>query len=296
MEFRQLTYFLAAAQTQNFRKAADLCLVAQSALSRQIAALEDELGVELFRRVNQRVVLTGAGREFAVYARGALEQLQKGQHAMVELEAGERGTVVIGCVEALATAYLPGVFARFNAAHPHVRIQVAVAGTDDLLQAVEQGELDFGLVFGPSSVHSELLVVHELFRQPIQLIVGKQHPLAQLRDPTPLLLEDVRQLPMVMLTEGFGIRRIMEALFNRRGWPLQPLAEVASVEALKEFVKQGVGLSFMPTALLRPEQIGQEIIMRPLADLNEEFPFALIYRRIGSLSMAARGLIEAIKS
>src|SRR5229473_6385759 len=96
MEFYQLTYFLAAAQTQNFRKAAELCLIAQPALSRQIAALESELGVELFARVKQRVVLTDAGREFARYARSALDMLQQGQQEMSRYQAGESGTVLLG--------------------------------------------------------------------------------------------------------------------------------------------------------------------------------------------------------
>ena len=73
MEFYQLTYFLAAAQTQNFRKAAELCIVAQSALSRQIAALEEELEVELFKRNKKRVTLTPAGQEFALYVRNAMD-------------------------------------------------------------------------------------------------------------------------------------------------------------------------------------------------------------------------------
>src|ERR1051326_5475316 len=99
MEFYQLTYFLAAAQTQNFRKAAELCLVAQSALSRQVAALEDELGVALFTRDKKRVTLTPAGREFARYVRNAMDQLQEGQQFLTELQAGQRGTVRIGCIE-----------------------------------------------------------------------------------------------------------------------------------------------------------------------------------------------------
>src|SRR5258708_33902220 len=89
MEIRQLTYFLAAAQTENFRKAADLCLVAQPALSRQIATLETELGVELFKRANQRVSLTEAGREFSTYAQQALARLQEGQQAMAQILAGQ---------------------------------------------------------------------------------------------------------------------------------------------------------------------------------------------------------------
>lgn len=93
MEFHQLTYFLAAAQTQNFRKAAELCLVAQSALSRQIAALEDELEVALFTRNKKRVVLTPEGQEFALYVRNAMEQLQEGQQWLTKLQAGQRGTI-----------------------------------------------------------------------------------------------------------------------------------------------------------------------------------------------------------
>src|SRR5689334_5463425 len=110
MELRQLTYFLAAAQTQNFRKAADICIIAQPALSRQIAALETELGVQLFERVKQRVILTPAGREFATYVRGALEHIQQGQQAMARLQDGVHGTIRIGSIEPLTTSFLPNIF------------------------------------------------------------------------------------------------------------------------------------------------------------------------------------------
>ncbi len=291
MEFRQLSYFLAAAQTENFRRAAELCLVAQSALSRQIAALENELGVSLFRRSEQRVTLTEAGHEFALYARNALDQLQKGQQAMVELTTGERGTISLGCVEALATTYLPSVFASFHRRYPSIGLQVSVGGADDLMHLVEGGKLEFGLIFDPPR-HSELLSVHELFRQPIQVITPLDHPLARRNEP--VRLEQLRYEPLVTLSRGYGLRRIIEEVFARRGWTLQPSVEIGSIEALKEFVKEGVGVSFMPMALLRPDQPGRELAVLPCADLSDEFSFALIYRRFGTLSMAARGLIEAI--
>src|SRR5690348_2582524 len=127
MEFYQLTYFLAAAQTQNFRKAAERCLVAQSALSRQIAALEQELEVALFTRDKKRVKLTPAGQEFALYVRNALEQLQEGQQMLAEVQAGQRGIVRLGCIESLATAFLPALFAAFHERAPQVRLKVRVA-------------------------------------------------------------------------------------------------------------------------------------------------------------------------
>src|SRR5258708_2890582 len=88
-------------------KSADLCLVAQSALSRQIAALEEELEVALFTRTKKRVTLTPEGQEFASYVRNAMEQLQEGQQWLAELQAGQRGTIRLGCIESLATAFLP---------------------------------------------------------------------------------------------------------------------------------------------------------------------------------------------
>ncbi len=291
MEFRQLTYFLTAAQTQNFRKAAELCMVAQSALSRQIAALESELGVELFRRVERRVILTEAGQEFTAYARTALGQLQQGQQAMIELKAGERGLVTLGCVEALATTFLPRVFARFHQLYPQIRLRVSVRGADELMQLVERESLDFGLVFDPTS-HSELLVVRELFRQPLQLVVSPRHRLVQL--PLPLRFEEIVTEPLVLFREGFGLRRIVERVFAQRGFALHPLVEIDSIEALKEFVKQGVGPSFITEALLRPEQLKEDLRLLPVADLTEEFIFGLVYRRVGTVSMATRGLIEAI--
>jgi len=107
MELRQLSYFLAAAQTQNFRKAAQLCFVTQPALSRQIALLEKELGVALFKREKQQVRLTPAGQALTEYAKQAAELLQQGQQELVRWQQGQSGIVQIGCNPSLAAAVLP---------------------------------------------------------------------------------------------------------------------------------------------------------------------------------------------
>src|SRR5204862_6271555 len=114
MEFRQLTYFLAAAHTQNFRKASELCLVTQPALSRQITALEKELGTVLFNRIKQHVELTDAGQAFVAYAKQALEGLHHGEQELARWQKGSSGTVLIGCNQSLATAFLPPLLAAFH--------------------------------------------------------------------------------------------------------------------------------------------------------------------------------------
>lgn len=292
MEFYQLTYFLAAAQTQNFRKAAELCIVAQSALSRQIAALEDELEVALFTRTKKRVTLTTEGQEFALYVSNAMEQLQEGQLFLTELQAGQRGTIRIGCIESLATAFLPALFASFHQQYPHIRLKVRVNHTDELVTSVELGEVELGLILDPR-LQSELLIVKELFRQPLHLLVSAQHPLAQSQVPS-VTLEQITTEPLLMLDETSRMGQITKRIFAQCGLPIHPLIEIESVEGLKEMVRQGIGVTLTLPALIRPSQIGNELVLLPITSLTEEFIFALVYRRVGSISRAAREFINTI--
>jgi DNA-binding transcriptional LysR family regulator len=291
MEFHQLTYFLAAAQTQNFRKAAEQCLVAQSALSRQIAALENELDVSLFTRHKKRVALTSAGQEFARYVRNAMEQLQDGQQMLTEIQAGQRGTIVLGCIESLATALLPTLFAEFHQRYPLVRLKVRVAHTDELVALVEQGEVELGLILDPH-LQSELLIIKALFRQPLHVLVAAQHPLA--RQASAVTLEQLLDEPFLLLDETSRMGQITKRVFAQRGLSLRPLVEIESVEGLKEMVRQGIGVTLTLPALIRPSQIGSDLLLLPVVDLTEAFLFALVYRRVGSISRAARAFINTI--
>ncbi|WP_161975802.1 LysR family transcriptional regulator [Tengunoibacter tsumagoiensis] len=291
MEFQQLTYFLAAAQTQNFRKAADICLVAQSALSRQIAQLEDELEVELFTRKNQRVTLTPAGQEFAQYVKGALDQLQQGKQSLSTLQAGQMGTITLGCVEALAAAFLPPLFADFHQHYPLVRLKVRVNHTAELITMVEQGEVDCALILDPT-MHSEILIVKEIFRQPLQLLVPEEHALAQ--EQMPITLKRLVEEPLILLHESSKLGQITRRILAQRGLSARPLIEIESVEGLKECVRQGLGVTMLLPALIRTPLSHNGLVLRPIVDLTEEFIFALIYRRTGTLSAPARLFIRTI--
>jgi DNA-binding transcriptional LysR family regulator len=293
MEFHQLTYFLAAAQTQNFRKAAERCLVAQSALSRQIAALENELEVALFTRYKKRVTLTPAGQDFARYVRNAMEQLQEGQQWLAEVEAGSAGTVLLGCIESLATAFLPTLFADFHRRFPQVRLKVRVAHTDELITLVEQGVVELGLILDPR-LQSELLIIKELFRQPLHLLVAANHALA--RKSAEVTFDQIMAEPFLLLDETSRMGQITKRIFAQRGLAVRPLVEIESVEGLKELVRQGIGVTLTLPALIRPSQISKDLALLPITGLTDEFIFALVYRRVGSISRAARAFISTITS
>ncbi len=292
MELRQLTYFLAAAQTQNFRKAAELCIVAQPALSRQVAALEAELGVALFKRVKQRVVLTAAGQAFASYARKALDLLQQGQQEMIRFQEGLSGTVLIGSNESLAAAFLPAIFASFHQKYPQIQLHVRGSRTDEVIALVEQREVDLGLIFDPLA-HSEVIVVKELFRQSLRLLVSSHHPLAQTPTQT-VTLEQIVSEPLFLLGQTSRLRKVLERIFAQRGLSVQPIVEIDSVEGLKELVKQGSGVTITLPALHQHTE--NNLALLPIADLPEEFIFALVYRRFGSIAPSARQFINMIMS
>ena len=279
MELRQLTYFLTAVQTLSFRKAAELCLVAQPALSRQIAALEEELGVSLFTRAKQRITVTPAGNEFAIYARNALEQLQQGQQAMVNMQEGVEGTITLGCVEPLAIAFLPVIFQSFHQRYPRVRFNVQVLRTDDVMTLIEHEEVDVGLIFDPTS-RPEVLVFKELFRQSLHVMMPAQHPLAQ-RPRASLALEEILTEPLVLLRQTARLRRIIDRILMQRGIVVQPIVEIDSMEGLKELVKQGSGITLTLPALFGFNQGGDDVAVAPLADVPDQFIFALVYRRFG---------------
>lgn len=292
MELRQLTYFLAAAKTENFIQAAALCSVAQSNLSRQIAALEVELKVELFHRVNRRVVLTPAGRDFATHARSALESLQQGQQFVSKLQVGEGGTISLGCVQPLSTVFLSAILAHFSTIYPAVKMKVRIGRTDELLRQVESGELDFALIFDPGT-RSELLVVEELFRQSLQLVVSEHHPFSRLAPAKlPLTLKRITAEPLVLLDGSSRLRRIVDRILAQRGLVIEPAFEVNSIEVLKELVRQGTAVAIMPPISVRAVQGQDGLVLRPIGDLAEEFIFALVYRNFGATPLAARELIN----
>lgn len=292
MEFRQLSYFLAAAHTQNFRKAAELCLVTQPALSRQIAALEQELGVELFERIKQHVVLTPAGHAFVAYAKNALEVLQQGEQELVRWQQGQTGTLLIACNHSLSAAFLPPLLASFRQQYPDIRLKVEIHHSDTIMALVERGEVDLGFIYDPQ-VRSDIVAIKELFHQPLRLLVPCGHPLLQVpeRERT---LERIAAEPLVLLDETARLRKVLERLFLQRGLSIQPIIEIGSVEALKELVRQGCGVTLLPPALLWHPHMRDGLELLPLADVTEMFIFAFVYRRLDVLSLPVRQFMGTV--
>ena len=143
-------------------------------------------------------------------------------------------------------------------------------------------------------LQSELLIIKELFRQPLHLLVSAHHTLALKQNQGSITLGEIATEPLLLLDESSRMGQITRRIFAQRGLPLRPLVEIESVEGMKEMVRQGVGVTLTLPASIRPSQIGNDLVLIPITDLEEEFIFALVYRRVGAISRAAREFINAI--
>lgn len=137
-----MRYVVAVADTNSFTRAAERCLVVQSALSHQVARLERELGAKLFERTSRRVQLTPAGAAFLPYARQCLDTAERAA-AEVATAVGEvRGRLAVGLIPTVAAVDVPGALREFHVSYPHVRISLRVGASEKLVDQVKQGEID----------------------------------------------------------------------------------------------------------------------------------------------------------
>ncbi|BCJ47747.1 LysR family transcriptional regulator [Actinoplanes ianthinogenes] len=178
MELRQMRYVVAVAETNSFTRAAEQCLVVQSALSHQIARLERELGARLFERTSRRVRLTAAGRAFLPVARQCLDAAERAA-AEVTAAVGEvRGRLTIGLIPTVAAVDIPPAVEGFHRRFPQVRIGLRVGGSVQLIDHVREGRIDLAFLGLPTTTRPEGVDSRPLAHDRLVAVVAPDHPLA----------------------------------------------------------------------------------------------------------------------
>lgn len=149
MELRVLNYFLAVAREENFTKAAQQLHLTQPTLSRQIADLEQELGVKLFIRSNHNIILTEEGMILKRRAQEILSLADKTKRDFMQKEEALSGTISIGSGEFRSTEYLAKIIAQFRKQYPNVKYEIYSGNASNIRDYIERGFLDIGLMSEP---------------------------------------------------------------------------------------------------------------------------------------------------
>jgi DNA-binding transcriptional LysR family regulator len=237
---RDLRYFLTVAEELHFTRAAERLYVSQPALSKQVRALERQLGVELFRRDRHGVALTDAGTALLPHAREVLSAWEDGAAAVDSVRTARRGTLVVGMsTSPVRGGLLPAIRSRFTAAHPEAVVRLRQVNWEDPTAGLADGTTDVAFVWLPLAGREryDWTVIAE---EPVMVALPDTHPLA---DRSGIDFTDLLDEPFLALPESTGpLRAHWLALDARAGRPPQIGAEIASTEETYEALAAGLGV------------------------------------------------------
>ncbi|MEU6981861.1 LysR family transcriptional regulator [Streptomyces sp. NPDC046324] len=248
MDLQQMRYVVAVAETNSFTRAAERCLVVQSALSHQIARLERELGARLFDRTSRRVRLTPAGAAFLPAARQCLEAAERAA-AEVAAAVGEvRGRLAVGLIPTVGAVDVPDALRDFRRRYPHVRIGLRVGASEDLAEQVRQGTVDVAFLGLPPTTRPQGVAAHELARGRLVAVVAPDHPLA---GGPAVDLRTLASEVFVDLPAGTAGRVQSDLAFSAAGLRRDVAFEVSTADLfLARLVARGLAVALLPAAFV----------------------------------------------
>ncbi|MFE8698784.1 LysR family transcriptional regulator [Cytobacillus sp. FJAT-53684] len=246
MEIKQLITFSHAAENLNFTQTAKLLNFAQSSVTAQIKALEDEVGKPLFERLGKRLILTEAGHQFKRYAE---KMIRLSEEAIMAANGEEEltGILTIGAQESQCTYRLPPILKEFKAAFPKVKLVFKPAHSDEMARKqLMDGVLDIAFILDKVKPEGSLRI-EELIKEELKLVVAPDHPNAI------LTLDELKYETLLLTEAGCSYRMMLEDSLKSAGvYPLDKI-EFGSIEAIKQCVIAGLGVALLPEMVVKRE-------------------------------------------
>jgi len=246
MELRQLYYFVKVAKREHVTRAAEELHVAQSAVSRQIHQLEEELGVKLFLQKGRNLQLTPVGQLFLKRAEAILSDLERAVTEINEFMDPELGEIRLGFPHSLGINLIPKVVAMFRKLHPNVKFRFKQGMYPSLIQDVIKGEVDLAFVSPMPGAHGQvsgdIILTEQLYA-----VMPQGHPLAE-RDS--IDLAELRGESFVLFREGYSLRPIVWEACREAGFTPTIAFESEETDTIRGLVAAGMGVSLLPEMAL----------------------------------------------
>lgn len=251
LDLRQLRYFVAVAETEHVGRAAERLHISQSPLSRQIAQLEQNLGLKLFERGQQRIRLTRDGQVFLAEARGLLRHADRLENLGRRLGRGEEGGLCIGYVaDAMHTGILPGALRALHNERPGIHIALYNLPPTEQFEGLRQRSLDIALVHEPPTAGDPDLLAASLLEDPLLLALPAGHPLANQEKVTP---RDLDGQPWIAVenAQDPAWRDTFVATCTAAGFTPDIRLDAAEPLTALGLVASGLGLAFVQKSMVR---------------------------------------------
>jgi DNA-binding transcriptional LysR family regulator len=289
MDFDQLATFVYVAKLKSFSRAGQKVFRSQSAVSAQIRQLEQAYRAKLLDRSAKSVELTPAGEVLFEYAERLLRLRDESIQVVADRGKVVQGPVLFGANEATCLYLLPDIFAEFQRRFPQVHISIYRNFSHKILQRIEDGSIDVGIVTLPAK--SPNLKVHHIHRDRVRLMVSAKNPLA-LRSK--ITMDEVASQPIILPRTGYT-RQVLDKLLRPYRSRVHVAMELPSIGMIKRFVGADVGVSFISESFARDQVKAGEVKLLSVEGVDLWRELGLVYRRDRSLPRAAQALIATIR-
>lgn len=247
MELRQLRYFVGASEAGSLLKASSRLHVAQPALGQQIAALESEIGAQLFTRSSRGVALTEAGKVFLDHAKVVLSDLERARDAVRGIGAAPRGEVALGLPTTVGLTATVAILKACRTYLPDVRLKVVEAYSGFLREWLLSGRLDVAVLFGDNAEPG--LAKQTLLDEWLVFVAAPSAP----KLPKKLPLKSLSQWPMILPGKEHGLRKIIDDACAPSSVELNVVAEVEALGSVKLAAQAGIGATILPMGSVAEE-------------------------------------------
>jgi len=241
MDYLQMLYAVAIAESASMTKAAEKLSLSQSTLSLSYRKLEEELGVTLFRKEGRRLVLTPEGKLFCEEARDILDRVDGLKRKMTELGAEKSRTIVL-CTEAID--FSNEAIKLFSAAYPDITIRQIQGTLSEIMDMLHSGQVEIAVTLSDQS--DETVTSSLLLDEPMYIMLP---PSMAPESPGGISMKELAGLPLVTQTEGYGISRLVRSFYERAGIQPGKVREVREQENITIQTINDYGVGFLPESV-----------------------------------------------
>jgi DNA-binding transcriptional LysR family regulator len=278
MDLRQLEIIRAIADTGSFTAAGDKLHVSQSAISRQILLLEDELGEPVFHRIGRRIRITPAGESLLQLSHRVFQDLQDTVSLISDKRESLGGTIRLVGGMTVCLYVFPVLLSEVRRVHPNLDMKVTVGSAERSIAVLRSGAGDLGLLSLP--VEASDLVSVPVLREELLLITYPAHPFAKKKTITPA---DLDRQPFVLFETGSITRRLVDEFFAREHIAPDIIMETENVEIIKAMVRSGLGISIIPWQAAVADVRNKQLFCSRVAGTSLERQTGWLYPKMSRL-------------
>jgi DNA-binding transcriptional LysR family regulator len=284
LDNQSLQAFVSVAEHGSFSEAAEQLYLTQSAVSKRIAALEEQVGKKLFDRIARSVSLTEAGKALLPRAKHILQECESAVQAINDLSGDTQGVLRLAISHHLGLHRLPPIMKNFARQYPLVKLDIEFMDSEKAYEQILQGQSEVAVITLALENHPNILS-KQIWEDPLRFICAPDHPLAKITKPS---LHNLAKYPVILPGLNTYTGRIIQDLFSSQNIPLSSPMSTNYLETISTMVEIGLGWSALPETLIK------NLHVMPTAQPEVNRKLGYIHHRNRSLSNAAVAFLDLL--